>query len=271
MNTQDSEVFLRITPLSRSVSFGFRELWRYRELLFFFVWRDIKVRYKQTVIGALWAVFQPLAAMVVFTVFFGKFAKIPSDNIPYPVFVYVGLLLWNFFSFGLSHASDSMVSNAGIIQKIYFPRIIIPLSAALTGIIDFFFASLIFVGFMAYFKFMPSLSGVALMPLLLCITYLASVGAGCFLAALNVKYRDVRFVLPFFIQLFLFLTPVIYPLSMLSKKFRALINLNPMTGVIETARSALLGVKPVDYHLLLIAATMACVLFLCGIAYFKKA
>jgi len=249
---------------------GFRELWSYRELLYFFVWRDIKVRYKQTAIGALWAIFRPLFAMLIFTFFFGRFAKMPSDGVPYPIFVYIGLLLWNYFSSGLSNSSNSMVSNANIIQKIYFPRLIIPISSSFVGLVDFVIASVILSGLMFYYHYIPNITGILYMPLLVFVTFLSSVGLGCFLASINVKYRDVRHAVPFFIQMLMFLTPVIYPVSMLGDKFKWLLAVNPMSGVIETARGTILGIKTVDWQILSISMIISLSLFIFGIVYFRK-
>ena len=246
-----------------------KELWVFRELAYFFVWRDIKVRYKQTAIGALWAIFQPFMAMVVFSIFFGRFVGIPSDGIPYPIFVYAGLLFWNYFSFGLSHSAGSMVENGNIIKKIYFPRLIIPIASSLTGLVDFFFATLVLVGLMAYYHYLPYLTIVFYMPLLLGIAFLSSMGVGCFLAAINVKYRDVRYALPFFIQILMFITPVIYPVSIVGEKYRWLLALNPMSSVIETARAVLFG-KPIEGSLILISLGTAFIFFLAGIIYFRK-
>ncbi len=270
MNATSSENLIIIKPQKGWINIGLRELWDYRELIYFFVWRDIKVRYKQTAVGALWAVFQPLTAMVIFTIFLGKFAKIPSDNIPYPVFVYTGLLLWNYFSFSLSHASNSMVSNANIIQKIYFPRLIIPVSSSLIGFIDFAVAALILIGLMFYYSFIPAFKIIFFLPLLLLITFLSSVGLGSFLASINVKYRDVRYAIPFFIQMMMFITPVIYPLSILNEKFRWLMLFNPMSGVIENARRLIFTNLPVDWFMLAISIAISFSLFIFGIMYFRK-
>lgn len=259
-----------IKPQKGYLGINFRELWDYRELVYFFVWRDIKVRYKQAAIGVLWAIFQPLATMAIFTIFFGKFAKMPSDNIPYPIFVYVGLLLWNYFSFSLTHSSDSMVGNANIIQKIYFPRIIIPVSSSLTGLIDFVITSVILVGLMFYYRFSPRMIIIAYLPLLITVTFLSSVGLGCFFASVNVKYRDVRYALPFFIQMMMFLTPVIYPISMLGDKYRWLMSLNPMSGIIEATRRVVFGDVAVNWQLLFISIVVSLVLFVFGVTYFKK-
>lgn len=259
-----------IAPPKGWLDIDLKELWAYRELAYYFVWRDIKVRYKQTVIGIVWAIFQPLFAMIVFTVFFGKLAKMPSDGVPYPVFVYVGLVLWNYFSFGLTHAGGSVVSNAGMIQKIYFPRLIIPISSSLVGLVDFFFASAALAVLMAVYGYRPHLSGIIYIPLLLCITFLSSVGIGCFLAALNVKYRDVQFVIPFFIQMLMFLTPVIYPISMVGQKYKVFMVLNPMSAVIESARGVILGIRGIEWHLLSVAIVVSACLFAGGVMYFRR-
>ncbi|MEA3398423.1 MAG: ABC transporter permease, partial [Patescibacteria group bacterium] len=209
----------------------FKEIWKYRELLYFFTWRDLKVRYKQTAIGVAWAVFQPFMAMVVFSVFFGKLAGMPSDDIPYPIFVFVGLLLWQFFSGSLTQISQCFVGHKAIITKVYFPRIILPISAIFTKFIDFAIASIILVGLMFYYGYAPHLSGLFILPLLLIITFTAALGLGLFLASLNVKYRDVGYILPFFIQLGLFVTPVIYP-SSITGIYSWFLAMNPMAGVI---------------------------------------
>lgn len=262
----------KVTIIRPKKTFSWRdiaELWTYRELLYFFTWRDLKVRYKQTVIGGLWAIFQPFITMVVFTVFFGKLAGIPSDNIPYPIFVYVGLLFWQFFSGALGDTSNALISNQSIITKVYFPRLILPISAVVTKLIDFGIAALILVGMMFFYGYTPHLSGLLLVPLLLIITFMASVGVGLFLSAVNVKYRDVRYALPFFIQILLFVTPVIYPAS-IAGKFSWLLALNPMTGVIQTARAALLGATPINWLLLGLSFLACLVALVIGVWYFKK-
>lgn len=245
------------------------ELWHYRELLYFFTWRDLKVRYKQTTIGILWAILQPFITMVVFSLFFGKLANIPSDSVPYPIFVYVGLLFWQFFSGALSDTSNVLITNQSIVTKVYFPRLILPLSSVITKFVDFIIASIILLGLMVYYGYLPHLSGFFILPLLLIITFMAAVGGGLWLAAVNVKYRDVRYALPFFIQILLFLTPVIYPAS-IAGKYSWLLALNPMTGVIQAARAALLGTTPINWLLLSISfVTCLCVLII-GVVYFKK-
>ena len=207
--------------------------------------------------------------MVVFSVVFGKLAKMPSDNIPYPIFVYVGLLVWQFFSTSLTETSDCLIANKAIITKVYFPRLILPFSAILTKLVDFFVSSFVLVILMAYYHYLPHLLGLFILPLLLVISFLAASGGGLILASINVKYRDVRYVLPFFIQLLLFITPVIYPAS-IAGKYSWILSLNPMTGVIKAAQAAILGNAPINWLLLLISAVSSLALFVLGIYYFKK-
>lgn len=246
-----------------------KEVWKYRELLYFFTWRDIKVRYKQTAIGALWAIFQPFITMVVFTVFFGGLLKVPSDGVPYPIFVYTGLLFWQFFSSALSDTSNVLITNQAIITKVYFPRLLLPLSTVATKFIDFAIASIILVGMMFYYGYTPNLIGLLILPLLLLITFMASVGLGLFLASINVKYRDVRYVLPFFIQILMFVTPVIYPAGVLGR-YSWMLALNPMMGVIQSARAALLGTTVLNWTLISISLVATFVLMIIGIYTFKK-
>lgn len=259
-----------IKPKKGWIGINVRELWRYRELLYIFTWRDIKVRYKQTVIGIIWAILQPFVMMVIFSVFFGGLAKVPSDGVPYPLFVFSGLLFWNYFSTALMNASNSLQDNENILKKIYFPRLLLPLSPTLTPMVDFCLAFLILVGMMFFYHYTPTWYGIALLPVLLLITFLTAAGLGTLLAAVNVRYRDVRYALPFFIQSLLFLTPVIYPTTLVSQKFQWLLALNPLTGIIEAARSGITGIKPINFQLLLVSTIIAMVLFLIGIFYFRK-
>jgi lipopolysaccharide transport system permease protein len=246
-----------------------REIWQYRELLYFFTWRDLKVRYKQTVIGIAWAIFQPLLAMVIFTVFFNKLLNIPTDGVPYPIFVYVGLLFWNFFSGALTDISNCLVNSKDIITKIYFPRIILPISATFTKFVDFIFASAILIILMIYYGYVPRLSGFYIIPILLLITFFAALGLGLFLASLNVKYRDVKYILPFFIQMMFFVTPIVYPAS-LTGIYSWFLAMNPMTGVIKAARSALLGDFPMNWPQLAISAGACLMALIIGFYYFNK-
>lgn len=245
------------------------EVWRYRELLYFLAWRDLKVRYKQTLIGGIWAIIQPFTAMVVFSVFFGKLANMPSDGIPYPIFSYSGLLFWQFFSSALTDVSNCLVSNSKMISKVYFPRIILPVSVTLTKFIDFFIASLILVLLMFYYKFSPQWEYILLLPLLLIIAFVVSSGVGLVLASVNARYRDVRYALPFFVQMLLFVTPVIYP-SSIAGKYSWIVALNPMAGVIDAARAILLSDRAVDFQQLLISSVMAIVFLIIGLLFLKR-
>lgn len=246
-----------------------KEIWQYRELLYFFTWRDIKVRYKQTVLGILWALFQPFMTMIVFSIFFGFFGKIPSDGIPYPIFVYVGLLLWQFFSSSLSGASNSLAGNVGIASKVYFPRLILPISSALINFVDFVIASTILVGIMIYYQYVPHWSGFLILPLLLLLSFVIAVGGGLILSSWNVKYRDIRYLLPFFMQMLLFITPVIYPPS-IAGKYSWVLGLNPMTGVMRAARDSILGTGAVQWWPLVYSAVAGVILIILGILSFKK-
>ncbi len=258
-----------IRPKSTFTLEDVREIWRYKELLYFFTWKDFKVRYKQTVIGILWAVIQPVVTMIVFSVFFGGLAGIPSDGVPYPIFVYVGLLFWQFFSSALSETSSSLISNASIVTKVYFPRILLPISGVITKFVDFFISSCVLVILMFYYNYVPNLTGVLVLPLLLLITFFASAGGGLFLASINVRYRDVQYALPFFLQMLLFVTPVIYP-SSIAGQYSWILAINPMTGVIKAARAALLGTEPINWTLLGISLLATTLLFIVGLYFFKK-
>jgi len=246
-----------------------KEIWDYRELLYFLTWRDLKVRYKQTAIGILWAIFQPFITMVVFTIFFGGLLNVPSDGVPYPIFVYTGLLFWQFFSSALSDTSNVLIVNQPIITKIYFPRLLLPISSVMAKFIDFGFAMIILIGMMFYYKYTPNLIGILIIPILLAITFMASTGLGLFLASINVKYRDVRYILPFFIQILMFITPVIYPAGILGK-YSWIMALNPMMGVIQSARAALLGTTTLNWLLILMSGLATFIILLFGLYIFKK-
>ncbi|HNP99297.1 MAG TPA: ABC transporter permease, partial [Bacteroidia bacterium] len=229
-----------IKPAHR-LSLDIKELWDFRELFFFFTWRDIKIKYKQTFLGALWAILQPLMMMLVFTFFFNHALNVPSENMPYPIFVFSGLMLWNVFSSGITNAGNSMVTNANIIKKIYFPRLIIPVSAILSSLVDYAMTFFILIGLLLYYRTHFHFSNLLIgLPISLIITLFTTFGLGSFLAALNVKYRDFRYVIPFFVQFLLFLTPVIYPVSILPAGWirETLQLLNPLSGAIDTFRAA---------------------------------
>jgi lipopolysaccharide transport system permease protein len=260
------EVIIR--PKDR-LSLNLRELRAYRELFFYFAWRDVKVRYKQSVLGIGWAILQPFAMMVVFTLFFNKVAKISSGTIPYAIFSYTGLLFWNSFSSALTRSSNSLVQNQSVITKVYFPRIIVPISATIVAFIDFFFAFLVFVGLMIYYHISPGAAGILFLIPAMVITFISATGLGLFLSAVNVKYRDIQQIVPFFIQVGIFLTPVIYPLSLVPQKFQWILYLNPMTGVISAMRGWWLHQGTVDKNLLLISIASSLVLLFIGYSYFK--
>lgn len=258
-----------IKPNSHS-SLNFKELKAYRELFFYFAWRDVKVRYKQSIIGIGWAILQPFAMMVVFTLFFNKVAKISSGALPYAIFSYTGLLFWNYFSSALTRSSASLVANQGVITKIYFPRIIVPISATIVALIDFFFAFLVFVGLMVYYHIAPGSAGVWFLIPAILLTFITASGLGMFLSAVNVKYRDVAQIVPFLIQVGLFLTPVIYPISLVPQKYQWILYLNPMTGVINAMRAWWLHQGAINVHLLYLSIASAIVLFVTGYLYFKS-
>lgn len=259
----------KIQPVKGLAYLNLKELWQYRELFYFLAWRDIKVRYKQTAIGIVWALLQPILTMVIFSVFFGKIAGINTGSIPYPIFAYVGLLFWNYFSNSLSAASGSLVAEQAVIKKVYFPKIILALASTLVYLIDFLFACTVFIALMFCYHFFPTLLGVLLFIPAIVITFFSFSGLGLILSAINVKYRDVRYALPFFIQLLIFVTPVIYPTSILGKH-QWLWYLNPMSGVIETMRVGLLGVGTINWNLFIASFLLSIFLFFLGVLYFKR-
>jgi len=266
---------LVIEPRRGWRSLGLHELWEFRELLYFLSWRDVKVRYKQTALGVAWAVLQPLLTTVVFTIFFGKLAQVGSDGLPYPLFSFAGLLPWTFFSQGLLKSSESLVGSANLIKKVYFPRLIVPISAILPGLIDSG-VSFVVLFAMAAFYGVPLSSGVAALPLFLLRGLVSALGLGMWLSALNVQYRDVRYVVPFFVQLGLFVTPVIYPASRVLPRLEAagvpawVYGLNPMAGVVEGFRWALFGLRPFPADLVGASAAVGAALLLLGAYSFRR-
>lgn len=260
----------RIEPTASGVRVDLRELWEYRELLYFFVWRDIKVRYKQTVIGAAWAIIQPVMTMVVFSIFFGGLAKIPSDGLPYPIFFYSALLPWNYFAQALTSTTNSMVENQRLITKVYFPRLILPIAAVATGLVDFAVAFSVLIGMFVWYGITPS-PAILLLPLLLLLTVVTALGVGLWLAALNALYRDVRFVIPFCIQVWLFASPVVYPSSLVPSEWQWLYGLNPMAGVISGFRWAVTGSGQPPNLLLAASAVAMVVILVVGLRYFQRA
>jgi lipopolysaccharide transport system permease protein len=259
----------RIQPLKGWAPVQLRELWKYRELLYFLVWRDIKVRYKQTILGGLWAIIQPFTTMVVFSLFFGKLGKMPSDNIPYPIFCYAALVPWTFFSNGLTQSSESLIGNANLIRKVYFPRLTIPIAAVLSGIVDFGLAFVVMLGMMLYYGVVPGLNLIWL-PLFLLLTLICSLGVGLWLSALNLKYRDVRYVVPFLTQLWLFITPIAYPSSILPARWQLVYGLNPMAGVVKGFRWALLGTTPAPGPIIIVSSLASVLLLIGGVFYFRN-
>jgi lipopolysaccharide transport system permease protein len=253
------------------------DLWRFRELIYFMIWRDIKVRYKQTVLGAAWAILQPLFTMIVFTIFFGRLAKVPSDNVPYPIFSYTALLPWGLFTKALGDAGRSMISNRNMITKIYFPRLIIPIASVLSGVVDFVIAFLVLLVMMVYYDVLPGgkyhvvpTAATWFLPLFLLLALITALGIGLWFAALNVIYRDINYILPFLTQFWLFITPIAYPSSMIPKKWLLLYSLNPMTGVVEGFRWALLGTDTAPGLMLAVSTTIAILVLISGLFYFRR-
>ncbi|MCK4394335.1 ABC transporter permease [Candidatus Bipolaricaulota bacterium] len=245
-----------------------REVWRHRELLYFLTWRDVKVRYKQAVLGFLWAFIQPFLKMIVFSIIFGGLAKMDSEGFPYPIFLYAGLLPWQFFADAVNRSGQSIVSGANLITKVYFPRLIMPVASVGACLVDFAISFGILIAMMFYYHMIPNLSILMVLPLVL-VTILCALGIGVFVSALNTAYRDFRYALPFLVQIWMFLTPVIYPVTLIPERFRWLILLNPMAGIVDAYRSAILG-KPFAWGNLGISLGVATVMFLLGLAYFRK-
>lgn len=246
------------------------EIWKKRELFYIFAWRDIKVRYKQTLLGISWVVIQPLANMLIFTVLFGKLAKIPSGNLPYSVFVLTGIIFWTYFSNTLSHSNDSLIANENIIKKIYFPKIILPLSSLVVNFIDFSINTFLLLVLASFFGHFPSIQFFYYYPFAILIASITACGLGLFISSLNVKYRDIRYILPFFIQILFFVTPIIFPLSIMSDRNRLLIAINPMTTVVESARLIFGGTNALNPQVMSISIFSAIFIFLIGIIQFKK-
>lgn len=260
---------IRIEHSDGWVSLKLDELWNYRELLFFLTWRDVKIRYKQTALGVIWGVLQPLLTMVVFSIFFGRLAKIPSDGVPYPIFALIGLTPWNFFSNGLTQSSNSLVAGANMIKKVYFPRLVIPLSSVMSGLVDLLI-SLVLVGcMMAYYGITPT-AKIIWLPAFILLALVTSLGVGLWMAALNVEYRDVRFIVPFLTQFWMYATPIPYPSSLLSDPWRTLFGLNPMSGVVEGFRWAILGTKTQPGPLVIVSVVAAFAILLSGAYYFRR-
>ena len=266
----DSQPTTIIAPSRGWTSFGVGEVWRYRELLYFFVWRDIKVRYKQTLLGVTWAVLQPLFTMAVFTIFLGRLAGIPSDGVPYPLFAYSGLVPWIYFANSVTTSSDSLVNGAILITRVFFPRVLLPLASVVAGLVDFGMAFLVLIVMIVLYQ-LPFSSAVLLTPVFVLLAVVTAVGVGLWLAALNVRYRDIRYTVPFLVQIWLFATPVVYPASLVPDKWRALYGLNPMVGVVEGFRWCLLHVGDPPSDAILVSVTVAVLLLVSGGVYFRRA
>ena len=260
---------LRIAPSTGWVPLNLKDLWEYRELLYFLVWRDIKVRYKQTALGATWAIIQPFCTMLVFSVFFGHLAKVPSDGIPYPIFSFAALVPWTFFANGLSQSSNSLVGSGTLITKVYFPRLIIPLASVFSGIVDFVLAFAVLLVMMLYYGLIPTFN-VIWLPLFVLLALITSLGVGLWLSALNVEYRDVRYIVPFITQFWMLASPIGYPSSLLQQPWRTLYGLNPMVGVAEGFRWALLGTNTAPGPIIAVSSAAAVLILVSGAFYFRR-
>lgn len=260
---------LLIRPTTGWISLGLGELWHYRELVYFLAWRDIKLRYKQTVLGALWAIIQPFFTMVVFSLFFGRLGGMPSDEIPYPIFSFAALVPWTFFANGLAQSANSLVGNVDLIKRVYFPRLAAPLATVLSGVVDFVLAFLVLLAMMLYYRVTPGIN-VLWLPLFLLLAFVTALGVGLWLSAMNVQFRDIRYVIPFLTQFWLFITPIAYPSSLLPQPWRTLYGINPMAGVVEGFRWALLDVDTRPGPIVAVSALMAVALLLSGAYYFRR-
>ncbi len=272
MNTIIAERPLPVTVIK--ASHGWRaidlsELWRYRELVYFLAWRDVKVRYKQTVLGILWALLQPVAAMAIFTVFLGQLAKVPSDGVPYALFAYVGLLPWTYFANAATGAAGSLVANTNLVSKVYFPRLVIPISGVVAGLVDLAIGGALLLVLLVAFGVAPS-PRLLLVPAFVALAFVTALGVGVWLSALDVQYRDVRYAIPLFVQLWLFATPVVYPASLVPAQYRALYGLNPLAGVIEGFRWSLLGTGDPPGALLLVSVIVVAAILATGLLYFRR-
>ncbi len=260
---------ITIKPSNNWKAINLKEIWEYRELLYFLVWRDIKVRYKQTILGATWAIIQPFMTMVVFTIFFGKLAKMPSDGIPYPLFAYAALVPWSFFANGLTQSSNSLVGSAHLITKVYFPRLVVPISSVISGILDFALSFIVLLGMTLYYGIIPTFN-IIWLPFLLLLALVTALGVGMWFSALNVQFRDVRYILPFMTQFWMFATPIVYPSSLLPEPWRTVYALNPMVGVVEGFRWALLGTQTAPGPIIIVSSFASIAILIGGAFYFRR-
>jgi lipopolysaccharide transport system permease protein len=266
--TSASEPLITIEPQRGWVSLELRDLWRYRELLLLLTWRDIKVRYAQTILGATWAILQPLLTMIIFSVIFGQLAKLPSDGIPYPIFTFTALLPWQLFAFSLTNSSQSLVGSQNLVSKVYFPRLIIPIASVLPGLVDFAISFMVLIGMLIFYQ-IPLTARILTLPLFLLLAVMSALAVGLWLSALNVKYRDIRHVVPFLTLFWQYATPVAYSASLIPEKWRLLYGLNPMTGVVEGFRWALLGSGRID-GMIWVSFAIIILILVSGLAYFKR-
>lgn len=263
------ENIILIKPRTHPLNINWKEIWDSSDLFYYLTWRDIKIRYKQTILGVLWIIIQPLISVVVFTLIFGNFASIPSDNIPYPIFVFIGLMFWNFFSAALTSATNSLLSNENIIKKVYFPRIMAPIASTFAHIVDLIPTIIIFVFLLIFYKvpFTPQI--IVLLPILLVEILFFALGIGMFFAPINAKFRDIRYIIPFFIQLGFFVTPVVYPTSFFGGSLRWFRVINPIAEVIEVSRSGFFGTRPMDWTVFLLSMVFTIITFIIGFYYFR--
>jgi lipopolysaccharide transport system permease protein len=268
-HSQITEPTVVIEPRRGLFHLDLKSIWEYRELLYFLVWRDLKVRYKQTAIGVGWTVLQPLIAMSIFTVIFGYFAKIPSDGVPYPIFAFCGLLPWTYFATALNRCMVSVVADAQLVSKVFFPRLILPMAGTISGIIDFLISLVIFLGLMVWYGFGVTFWLLTL-PLFLMLALLTALAVGLWVSALNVRYRDIGYIIPFITQVWMFASPVIYPVSMIPEKYRSLYSLNPMSGVIEGFRWTVLGKANPDFSMMAASAIVVAGVFAGGVVFFRR-
>ena len=262
-------VHVHVEPTRGWVALRLGELWEYRELFYFLIWRDVKVRYKQTLLGASWAILQPFLTMVIFSLFFGLLAGMESEGLPYPIFSYAALVPWMFFAGGVGQSAASLVLNANLVKKVYFPRMVVPVSAVLSGFVDFILAFIVLLGMMLYYKIYPT-ANVVWLPVLFLLGLTTTIGVGLWLSAINVEYRDVRYVTPFLIQAWMFATPIVYPSSLIPEPWRTLYGINPMAGVVEGFRWALLGTDTQPGAMVLVSALAALALLVGGLYYFRR-
>ncbi len=267
--TPPIKAIISVEPTRALLNLGLGELWQHGELLYFLAWREIKVRYKQTVIGTTWVIFQPLMTILIFTVVFGKFVKVPSDGMPYPIFAFAGLLPWLYFAEAINRSSGSLVGDSNLIRKVYFPRLIIPLAAVATPIVDFVLSFAVFLGMMWWYGVTPT-KGALFIPIFVVLAVATALAVGLWLSALNVRYRDIRHTVPFLMQFWMYASPVVYPVSVVPEKWRLIFALNPMTGVIEGFRWGLLGKESPDFALMIASAAVVLMLLFGGLVFFRQ-